>query len=233
MTKTKQGVSIRAIARKWGVDASYVSRFLKRAGQAPLPDGSYDHEAATAARERYTIIGKGQRTCERTQAHQRSIAKADPVTAPTCEGCGDHYVSEYSRNSDTPTPERFCSASCEQDTKDGYTPEEIARRRERCIPNKAPRFVHRPSTWTPPPKPAPIVRVCPGCGGRYDLNDFESRDPYCSGSCEHSVELGLTREEIRRSIRTGMLETGSTRKQVMAPDFFDNVRADGSPNIPE
>lgn len=63
------------------------------------------------------------------------------------------------------------------------------------------------------------------------LNHFESRDPFCGEVCKHSIEMGLTPAEIRRNLRTGALEGGWTRKEVMDPTFFDYVHEEGSPNI--
>jgi hypothetical protein len=234
MDKTKQGISVRGIAREWGISVSYVSTFLKRAGLGPFSDGSYDLGAATAARTKYTRAGKGQRKFERAQARREHPAKA-LAGVPICEACGDHYIEKYSRNWGTPTPSRYCSPSCEQDVKDGFTSEQIANRREKGIANKQRRYVQHNPKWTPPPKPTPIVRTCSACGGHYDMADPEAggvkRDleRFCSDHCEHMVDSGLTREEIRRHYRRCAAEDGETSKEVPSDGVFDWVKPDGSP----
>lgn len=235
MNKAKQGVSVREIARRWVCSASYVSQFLKRAGLDPLLDGSYDLAEATRRRENYTIIGRGKRKWDRR--HPATVVSPSPGTtsAPVCQGCGDRYVQAYSRNLATPDPTRFCSASCQQDVKDGFTPKEIARRRERGIPNANPAYGEAPE-WKPPAKPAPIVRTCSGCGGRYDVRDAHCDEPeiYCHTTCQRYIREGVTRAEIRRHLRTQSAEDGDyTRAELTSEGFFDHVNADGTPKIPK
>jgi hypothetical protein len=237
MDKSKQGISVRGIAREWGVSVSYVSTFLKRAGLGPFSDGSYDLVAATAARAKHTRAGKGQRKWARRHGTPKAAQEQRTGTevAPICEGCGSHYIAEYSKNSLTPTPSRFCSASCEADCNSGLTQKEIARRRDSGISPRKLKFAKRPE-YVPPPRPKPIFRTCSGCGGLYDMNsnDLQILTPddverFCSSNCEHMVRNGLTRAEIQRYEKTAAAEGGETQAQINAPDFFDMIKPDGSP----
>ncbi len=114
MNKSKQGVSLREIARRWRVAPSYVHKFLLRAGLGPLSDGSYDFNEATRHRETYTLAGWGQRTWLR---HNRS----DDVTE--CKQCGALYIpSKAWKEGNRPKNGRlYCSEECEQDEANGLT----------------------------------------------------------------------------------------------------------------
>ncbi len=207
------GIGVREIGRRWGTSGAYVSQFLKKAGLKPLPGGGYDLVEATRLRACHTVVGRGQKRWARS--HPEPIAGC-------CEGCGSRYIVEYARNCNTPSPDQFCSASCEADAAAGFTTAQIVARREKGTQPKNIKFVTH-SRWMPPTKPAPVVRVCMGCGGRYDLNSDEARDPYCSEVCQCEVKAGLSAAEIRRHLKITAAEGGASPAEIQSPGFFDEL----------
>ncbi len=205
----------------------YVSKLITEGKIPTLRDGSIDPDAADAARARNTNLFRGEIRHRRRKARQRAPQPQQLRTGavPVCQGCGDHYIERFSRNELTPNPTRFCSPSCQQDVKDGLTRKQIFARRDRGIINKHPRYAPTPKPLPPPPKQPPVIRICVGCGGRYDLNDIHlsPTEIYCDGTCEEMVAAGLTREEIRRSIKRSCAEGGTSRKELDKPTFFDQV----------
>ncbi len=134
--------TLREIARRWGVDPSYVSRFLKRAGIAAGPDKLYDFKAATRAREQGTLVGSGiKRRLEPLELVEESVKTAAPATkvqipwlpqrpGPTnhCTACGSRYNIEF--NSTAPFvggDEFYCTDECRAWHAAGWSKVQIRR----------------------------------------------------------------------------------------------------------
>jgi hypothetical protein len=207
----KLGQSMRGIARNWGVSAPYVSKFIRRSGLTPLPDGSYDLAQATRLREKYTIVGRGQRKLQRAKARQAARAEVRTATAPQaersirmcdicgqahwfwthaiCSVCHSDYVLYSARRIDhSPDPQRFCSDKC--------------------------------AGTAPPPPRKLICQQCADPEGYYAdsaRRDGDSGDPqrYCDQDCENDAAMAKTQKETRYRLWVhAILEHGDTKEDL-------------------
>jgi hypothetical protein len=237
------GISQRAYAEQIGVHHSYVAKMIRRGAIPVLSDGSIDPEAADAARAKFTRVGRGQRRWKRRHPAQPVAVAVNPPTSgskatPICQGCGARYLRKYRISS--PTPDRFCSASCEQDFNDGLSLREIANRRDRALSPKKIKWGKPEPTPKPTrePEPPPILATCCGCLGLFNVRSARREggpnfDPtrHCSQSCEEMLNGGMRPDEIRRHWKTWYAEEQCyTRAQINSPSFFDWCKPDGSPN---
>jgi len=129
--------SLREIARRWGVAPSYVCKFLRSAGIRARPDGRYNYEGATAAREKQTLVGTGVRkrmepaevkTCVSKAAAPAPWPPGPQMPGPThlCDACGCRYNIEW--NSLYVGGDRsFCTFECRDWHAAGWSRAKIRR----------------------------------------------------------------------------------------------------------
>jgi hypothetical protein len=133
-------VSLREIARRWDVEPSYVSKFLKRVGISAGPGGKYDYAAATAAREQHTLVGTGIRKRMEPAEVKTRVSKTaatalwppgPQMPGPThrCDACGCRYNIEW--NSLYVGGDRsFCTSECRDWHAEGWSRAKIRRELE-------------------------------------------------------------------------------------------------------
>lgn len=126
------GISQRELARRWGVQHSYVQQLIKR-GVIPTLKGTrgrLDPVAADAARSRSTQIGGGARARMTPAAPVRRKVRYTTdvefrVLDRRCKACNALYSIALGVDLNSPDPVRFCSRSCALDVAAGKTREQI------------------------------------------------------------------------------------------------------------
>jgi hypothetical protein len=147
---------MRRYAEHAGVAVSYVSKMAARGAIPVLPDGSIDPIAADEARQRNTIVGRGQRKDHRT--------RMQPSTRLVpCKGCGEPYRPSESAEDGAPDV-RFCGMYCLLDFQEGFTQAEMLERRD--LESEGMCFRHHPLRGGEHVKGRADCSQCAGSGYR-------------------------------------------------------------------